>query len=124
MSWVQQLGATVIRAHYPVGPEIEEMADRDGILIWSEVPVYQVQSPISANRAGWRRPTRCSRTTSSPTRTTRRSCCGRSATSSLAGDGGRGAYIAGATALAKKLDPTRPVGMAVSNWPGLGCQSA
>jgi beta-glucuronidase len=33
-------------------------------------------------------------------------------------------YIAGATALAKRLDPTRPVGLAVSNWPGLGCQSA
>ena len=52
MSWVQQLGATVIRAHYPVGPEIEEMADRDGILIWSEVPVYQVQSSY-LGQPGW-----------------------------------------------------------------------
>ena len=38
--------------------------------------------------------------------------------------GAEARYIAGAAALAKKLDPTRPVGMAVSNWPGLGCQSA
>lgn len=27
-------------------------------------------------------------------------------------------------ALAHKLDPTRPVGMAISNWPGVPCQSA
>src|SRR5206468_6705535 len=33
-------------------------------------------------------------------------------------------YIAGAVTLAKKLDPTRPVGMAISNWPGVACQSA
>jgi beta-glucuronidase len=33
-------------------------------------------------------------------------------------------YIAGATALAHKLDPTRPVGMAISSWPGVGCQPA
>jgi len=30
---LRELGATVIRAHYPLNPEIEEMADRDGILI-------------------------------------------------------------------------------------------
>jgi beta-glucuronidase len=33
-------------------------------------------------------------------------------------------YIAGAAALARGLDPTRPVGMAVSGWPAVGCQSA
>jgi beta-glucuronidase len=33
-------------------------------------------------------------------------------------------YIAGAAALARKLDPTRPVGMAVTDWPGVACQSA
>ena len=33
-------------------------------------------------------------------------------------------YIAGAVALAHQLDPTRPVAMAVSDWPGVPCQSA
>ena len=32
--------------------------------------------------------------------------------------GAEARYIAGAAALAKQLDPTRPVGMAISNWPG------
>jgi beta-glucuronidase len=33
-------------------------------------------------------------------------------------------YIASAAALARQLDPTRPVGMAIKDWPGLGCQAA
>jgi hypothetical protein len=33
-------------------------------------------------------------------------------------------YIAGAAALARKLDPTRPVGMAITDWPGIPCQPA
>jgi len=31
-------------------------------------------------------------------------------------------YISGAAALARKLDPTRPVGMAISDWPGVPCR--
>jgi beta-glucuronidase len=42
VGWVRALGATIIRSHYPLNPEILEMADRYGILIWSEIPVYQV----------------------------------------------------------------------------------
>jgi beta-glucuronidase len=38
--------------------------------------------------------------------------------------GAEARYIAGATALARQLDPTRPVGMAVSDWPGVACQAA
>jgi beta-glucuronidase len=38
--------------------------------------------------------------------------------------GGEAVYIREAAALARKLDPTRPVGLAISNWPGIGCQSA
>jgi beta-glucuronidase len=33
-------------------------------------------------------------------------------------------YISAAVNLAHKLDPTRPVTMALSNWPGVGCQAA
>ncbi|HEY6395957.1 MAG TPA: glycoside hydrolase family 2 TIM barrel-domain containing protein, partial [Solirubrobacteraceae bacterium] len=33
-------------------------------------------------------------------------------------------YIAAGAALAHSLDPTRPVAMAISDWPGLACQSA
>ena len=37
---------------------------------------------------------------------------------------GEATYIAAAAAEAHQLDPTRPVGMAISSWPGVSCQSA
>jgi beta-glucuronidase len=33
-------------------------------------------------------------------------------------------YIAAAAALARQLDPTRPVALAASDWPGVACQPA
>jgi beta-glucuronidase len=33
-------------------------------------------------------------------------------------------YIAAAAALSRRLDPTRPVGMAIADWPGVPCQAA
>jgi glycosyl hydrolase family 2 len=125
IGWVRALGANVIRAHYPLNPEIEEMADRYGILLWAEVPVYQVPAANLAN------PSLIARAHSvlqqdilvnqnhpsvllwsignelpTPAPASERS------------------YIAGAVALAHELDPTRPVGMAVRGWPGVSCQSA
>jgi beta-glucuronidase len=38
----KQLGATVLRTHYPLSPYLHELADREGIMIWSEVPVFQM----------------------------------------------------------------------------------
>ena len=40
----KELGATVIRSHYPLHPDIHELADRAGLLIWSEIPVYAVKT--------------------------------------------------------------------------------
>jgi beta-glucuronidase len=125
ISWVQQLGATVIRAHYPVGPEMEEMADRDGILIWSEVPVYQVQSQY-LDQPGWLAQAHAMLEDNILSNENHPSVLLWSIGNELPSPAtaAEARYIAGAVALAKKLDPTRPVGMAVSNWPGLGCQSA
>jgi beta-glucuronidase len=124
MSWVQQLGATVIRAHYPVGPEMEEMADRDGILIWSEVPVYQVESqyldqPAWVARAHTMLQDNILDNQNHPSILLW--SIGNELPSPVTGP--EASYISGAVALAHKLDPTRPVGMAVSNWPTLGCQA-
>jgi beta-glucuronidase len=38
--------------------------------------------------------------------------------------GAEAGYIAAAANLAHQLDPTRPVTMALSNWPGVACQAA
>jgi beta-glucuronidase len=125
VSWVQQLGGTIIRAHYPVGPEMEEMADRDGILIWSEIPVFQVQSPF-LSQPGWLAHAHAMLQDNIESGENHPSILLWSIGNELPSPAtpAETRYIAGATALAKQLDPTRPVGLAVSNWPGLGCQSA
>jgi len=125
VSWVQGLGGTIIRAHYPVGPEMEELADRDGILIWSEIPVYQVQSQFLGD-AGWLAHAHAMLEENIAANQNHPSVLLWSIGNELPSPPtpAEARYIAGATALAKKLDPTRPVGMALSNWPGLGCQRA
>jgi Glycosyl hydrolases family 2, TIM barrel domain/Glycosyl hydrolases family 2, sugar binding domain/Glycosyl hydrolases family 2 len=125
IAWVRESGAMIIRAHYPVGPQLEELADRYGILIWSEIPAWEIQNQY-LSQPRWRAHTYevlrenildnqnhpsvllWSIGNELPTRAT-------------AGDA---AYIAGASALARRLDPTRPVGLAISNPPGTPCQSA
>jgi beta-glucuronidase len=125
MSWVRQLGATIIREHYPLNPEMEEMADRDGILLWSEVPVYQVANQY-LGQASWR--TRALALLKDNIETNQNhpsvllwSIGNELPTPPSSAEAG---YIAAAAKLAHQLDPTRPVGMAISDWPGVPCQSA
>ena len=39
---LMELGATITRAHYPVHPSFLEMADRAGVLVWDQIPFYRV----------------------------------------------------------------------------------
>jgi beta-glucuronidase len=125
IDWVRELGATMIRAHYPLSPEMEEMADRDGILLWSEVPVYQTRSQYFGQR-GWLRRAHALVTDNILTNQNHPSILLWSIGNELPAPAtaAQGRYIASTVALAHRLDPTRPVGMAVSAWPGLACQSA
>ncbi len=125
MTWVKDLGAKVIRSHYPLGPEIEEMADRDGILIWSEVPVYQLSTQALAQ------PSVIAQAHSILEQNILDNenhpsvllwSIGNELPTPARGPEIR--YIAGAAALAHQLDPTRPVGMAVSGWPGSPCEAS
>lgn len=40
MRLVRDLGAGIIRSHYPLHPHYLEMADRMGVMVWDQVPVY------------------------------------------------------------------------------------
>jgi beta-glucuronidase len=41
LGWVHELGANYVRlAHYPHNQRMTRLADRMGILVWSEIPVY------------------------------------------------------------------------------------
>jgi beta-glucuronidase len=45
------LDADFTRAHYPLHPWFLEQADRDGILIWDEIPMYQTPNSITAKKS-------------------------------------------------------------------------
>jgi beta-glucuronidase len=125
VGWVRALGATLIRSD-PLNPEIEELADRDGILIWSDIPVTQQGDQQDPAQPGW--PLRAeglleenilangnhpsvlvwSIANELPTPAT----------------DAEAAYVAHAARLAHRLDPAALVGMAVSDWPGNPCQGA
>ncbi len=125
VGWVRELGGDIIRAHYPLNPQIEEAADRDGILLWSEVPVYQVDSSW-LTRPAWVRAAHRMLADNILTNENHPSVLLWSIGNELQTPPGdaEARYIAGAVALAHQLDPTRPVGMAISDWPGVPCQSA
>jgi beta-glucuronidase len=125
VGWVRELGGKMIRAHYPLNPQIEEAADRDGILLWSEIPVWQVNSSY-LTRPGWLNFAHNMLRTNILTNENHPSVLVWSIANELQTppNDAEARYIAGATQIAHQLDPTRPVGMAISNWPGVTCQFA
>jgi beta-glucuronidase len=54
-SWVRELGANFVRlAHYPHDERMTRLADRLGLLVWSEIPVYwavQFDNPVVQGKA-------------------------------------------------------------------------
>ena len=119
---VKDVGATLVRSHYPFSPAFLELADQAGILVWSEVPVYRMNSGYlftSTRRAAveevranvldeenhpsvaiWSIGNELQDTVPARVR----------------------AYIKAAARVAKGLDPTRPVGMAIEGHPLAACR--
>jgi len=125
IDYVRALGGDVIRAHYPLTPALEEMADQDGILLWSEIPVYQVKNGY-LSQPGWRARALALLKENILANENHPSVMTWSIGNELPtpATGAEAAYIAAASAEARQLDPTRPVALAVSDWPGVNCQSA
>src|SRR5439155_16679104 len=121
----QQVGATVLRTHYPFSPYMHELADRNGLMIWSEIPVYQVPRDILRD-AGVRRLAARMLTDDITANGNHPSVMTwsigneiRSRTSEV-----EARYIRGQVVLAKRLDPTRPVSLAIAGYTSIGCQRA
>ncbi|MDQ2759240.1 MAG: hypothetical protein M3Y17_02100 [Actinomycetota bacterium] len=122
---VKALGATAIRSD-PLDPEIEELADRDGILIWSEIPVSQLVRNQYLDQPAWLTRAHALLKDNILTNQNHPSVFLWSIANELPTPAtpAETSYVSGAAALAHRLDPTRPVGMAVSDWPGVPCQRA
>ena len=119
----QALGATVLRTHYPPHPYLHELADRKGLLIWSEIPVYAIKTPFFS-RPLVRRLAAKELSKNIETNQNHPSVMLWSIANELSAKPGSAQvdYIRSATRLAKRLDPTRPVGLAVAAYLSAGCQ--
>jgi beta-galactosidase/beta-glucuronidase len=121
----KQIGSTMFRTHYPLNPYIQEQADRRGFLIWSEVPVYQVNSQILVKREVRKRALALLREN-----ILANSNHASVFTWSIANELHvpntyvESNYYRAATKVVRHLDPTRPVALATPGYPQLPCQSA
>jgi beta-glucuronidase len=119
------LGATMTRSHYPLHPLALELADRQGILVWSEVPVYQMRDALF-RRASVRRGAidmvrdMVNRDRSHPSVIVW--SLGNENTSKPGAGFTR--YLREATRITRRLDPTRLVGLAFPGYPTVGKQEA
>ncbi len=122
---VHSLGALIIRTHYPVGPVMEELADREGILIWSEIPVWGVRSQYFS-QPGWGAHAREVLRENILENENHPSIL----VWSIANEppqpptAAEAAYIRSGVALVHRLDPTRPAAMAIMGIPGKVCDPA
>jgi beta-glucuronidase len=114
----------MLRAHYPLHPYMHELADRLGLLVWSEIPMYAIKTKylksetvrkIGANElrenvlANGNHP----------------SIVTWSVGNELSSRPGpvQGDYLRRAAGQARALDPTRPISYAVAGYPAAGCQT-
>ena len=125
IAWVRQLGASLIRAD-PLDPQVEELADRYGILIWSDITVNQHTTVAHLQDPHWLAYARGLLRDDIIANQNHPSVLVWSIGNELPTPvpKSEASYISSATAYAHRLDPTRPVGMAVQAWPGLSCQAA
>ncbi|MDX6683343.1 MAG: beta-glucuronidase [Solirubrobacteraceae bacterium] len=120
---VKELGATVIRSHYPLHPEMFELADRVGVLVWSEIPVYGLKTQ-NFKKPEVRRLAARELEQNIVANGNHPSIMLWSLGNELSSRPGptQADYIKRATSQAHALDPTRPVGIAVAGYPAAGCR--
>ena len=122
---LKSLGGTLLRTHYPLDPYLHQLADREGVLIWSEVPVYQLDSAV-IGRADVRRKALRMMRENIVDKQVHPSVLTWSMGNELAADPGpseRGYYNAQARQI-RSLDPTRPVSLVILGYPSAGCHQA
>jgi beta-glucuronidase len=124
IQWAREAGATLLRSHYPLHPYYYERLDELGMLAWTEVPVYSVKTKY-LKQTLVRQLAAKEVASAVQTNINHPSIIVWSAGNELSSRPGpvQGDYIKRAVSLAKSLDPTRPVGLAVAGYPSAGCQS-
>lgn len=126
MALVQDSGSTMLRAHYPLHPAMQDLADREGVLIWSEIPVTYQLPEADLGRTAFRTLAMQQLRDDIVANRNHPSVAVWSVGNEMASAAGRNqaAYLRQAAALVRQLDPTRPVGLAFAGHPETPCQKA
>lgn len=118
--------STVLRAHYPLDPDFKDLADQAGIFIWSEVPATYQLPEANLGRTLFRATAFEQLRADILANRNHPSVLAWSVGNEMASAAGRNqaSYLRAAAALAKQLDPTRPVALAFAGHPETPCQPA
>jgi beta-glucuronidase len=123
MRLLRELGANMTRSHYPMHPLTLELADRFGIVVWSEIPVYQMQERLFLNRQVRRRSLAMLRRTILRDRNHPSVAVWSLGNENTSQPGtGFDRYVREGERLARRLDPTRLVALAIPGYPTAGRQ--
>jgi beta-galactosidase/beta-glucuronidase len=118
MGFLKRLGAHLTRSHYPLHPYFMELCDRNGILVWSEVPVFRMRSSLFANPEVRAKALRILRQEIVRDRNHPAVMVWSIGNENASRPGaGLRKYIRKAERTAKALDPSRLVGLATSGFP-------
>ena len=117
MNRARDLGATMLRTHYPMHPQMLELADRLGVFIWSEVPVFQVPASL-LGRDALRAHASDLITTNVLTNQNHPSVLTWSVSNELRPEPGtvERSYYRESSRLIRRLDPTRPVSVVIAGY--------
>ena len=115
------LGATMTRSHYPLHPLALELADRKGLALWSEIPVYQMQDTLFRDRHVRSLSLRMAREMVLRDRNHPSVIVWSLGNENTNRPGvGFRRYIRQARRAVKRLDPTRLIGLAFPGYPNTG----
>jgi beta-glucuronidase len=121
---LRDLGATMTRSHYPLHPLTLELADRYGIGVWSEIPVYQMQDMLFRNARVRRQSVGMLRGLIERDRSHPSVLVWSVGNENTTRPGpGFVRYVRQAKHTARRLDPTRLVGLAFPGYPTIGRQA-
>jgi beta-galactosidase/beta-glucuronidase len=122
--WTKELSGSIIRSHYPLSPYLLEQADKNGIMIFSEIPVWSVES-LYLQRDSVRAAALDQLRSNILINQDHPSVLIWSIGNELTSKPGppENAWIGTATRTAHKMDPTRPVTLALVGYPPDECRT-
>lgn len=121
---VHDTGSTLVRSHYPLHPQFQELADREGILLWSEIPSTYQLPETDLGRSVFRRLALQELREDVLANRNHPSIAVWSVGNEMASNSGRNQswYLRAGADLVKQLKPSALVGLAFAGHPETSCQ--